>query len=205
MARANLARAVAAAPGDAGLRAALRYCDGHLHRINGEARRRRGETVAAQHAFTEAVTAFREAAELRSNWADPFLGLARTFIYGLEDLDRGSDALQRAEDLGYTLGDRETVQLADGYRARGDSLARTAVTLRGMPQEEGYLTRAAEAYREALTQYSKVIGFANTASNIRRTDRLLTQVEQRLAAVRDEGRADTLLKIGLARIRRLWA
>jgi len=185
--RANLARAVAASPGDGRLRAALRYCDGHLHRINGEARKRRGEAAAAQVSFTEAVAAFREAAEIRKNWADPFLGLARTFIYGLEDLDRGADALKRAEELGYTLGDRETAQLADGYRARGDALARTAATLRGMTQEVDYLTRAAEAYREALTLYSKVIDYANTAGNIRRTDRLLQQVEERLTLIRSDG------------------
>jgi hypothetical protein len=184
--RANLARAVAASPGDGRLRAALRYCDGHLHRINGEARKRRGEAAAAQVSFTEAVAAFREAAEIRHNWADPFLGLARTFIYGLEDLDRGADALKRAEELGYTLGDRETAQLADGYRARGDALARTAATLRGMTQEVEYLTRAAEAYREALTLYSKVIDYANTAGNIRRTDRLLQQVEERLTLIRSD-------------------
>jgi eukaryotic-like serine/threonine-protein kinase len=185
--RANLARAVATSPGDGRLRAALRYCDGHLHRINGEARKRRGEAAAAQVAFTEAVAAFREAAEIRQSWADPFLGLARTFIYGLEDLDRGADALKRAEELGYTLGDRETAQLADGYRARGDALARTAATLRGMAQEADYLTRAAEAYREALTLYSKVVEYANTAGNIRRTDRLLQQIEQRLTLIRGEG------------------
>ena len=51
------------------------------------------------------------------NWPDPFLGLMRTFIYGLEDVDRGADALQQAQRLGYTPGDRETAQLADGYRA----------------------------------------------------------------------------------------
>ncbi len=184
--RTYLARAVAAQPGDRRLKAALRYCDGHLHRINGEARQRRGDDAAAQHEFTEAVAAFREAAELRSDWADPFLGLARTFIYGLEDLDRGADALKRAADLGYTLGDRETVQLADGYRGRGETLARTAATLRGMTQEVDYLTRAADAYREALGLYSKVVDYANTAGNIRRTDRLLQQVEERLAIIKGE-------------------
>ena len=57
------------------------------------------------------MAAFREAAELRPNWPDPFLGLARTFIYGLEDVDRGADALKQAQRLGYTAGDRETAQL----------------------------------------------------------------------------------------------
>ncbi len=41
MARDALARAVAVSPRDRHLQASLRYCDGHLHRINGEARKAR--------------------------------------------------------------------------------------------------------------------------------------------------------------------
>src|SRR4029078_7218669 len=150
MARGGFKQALAANPDDAELEGALRYCEGHLHRINGEARKTHQQNAEAQHEFTDAVAAFREAAELRSDWPDPFLGLMRTFIYGLEDVDRGADALERAQRLGFTPGDRETVQLADGYRARGDTFIRTARTLTGMAQEQEYLTRAAEAYREAI-------------------------------------------------------
>ena len=53
-----------------------------------------------------------------------------------------ADALKQAEKLGYTIGDRETAQLADGYRARGDSLWQTARQLSDMPQEAEYLQRA---------------------------------------------------------------
>jgi serine/threonine-protein kinase len=183
-ARTNLARAVAVSP-SSHLRAALRYCDGHLHRINGEARKRRGEPEGAQRAFTDAVAAFREAAELRSDWPDPFLGLARTFI-NMQDLDRGSDAFKRAESLGYTLGDRETAQLADGYSERGDTLARTAATLRGMAQEEDHLTRARDAYRESLNLYSRVMDFTDTASSMRRVDRRLKQIEERLSVIKKD-------------------
>src|SRR4029450_6622646 len=102
--------------------------------------------TAIEH-VAEAVSAFREAAELRRDWPDPFLGLARVFIYGLADVDRASDGLKQAEKLGYTMGDRETAQLADGYRARGDSLWQTARQLADMPQENEYLQRASEAYR----------------------------------------------------------
>jgi tetratricopeptide (TPR) repeat protein len=179
-AREALAEAVTASPGDTRLKAALRYCDGHLHRINGEARKSRKLTTEAKQEFTEAVTAFREAAELRPDWPDPFLGLMRTFIYGLEDVDRGADALQQAQRLGYPQSDRETVQLADGYRARAETFARTAQTLSGMPQEPEYLTRAAEGYRQALELYSKAIGYGDAPRNIRATQRRLTQIEERL-------------------------
>jgi serine/threonine protein kinase/tetratricopeptide (TPR) repeat protein len=180
LARAALARAVSARP-TRRLKASLRYCDGHLHRIDGEARRARGKTVEAQQQFTDAVTAFREAAELRPDWPDPFLGLARTFIYGLEDVDRGADALAQAQRLGYTAGDRETTQLADGYRARADTLARTARTLAGLAQEQDYLTRAAEAYRQSLELYAKAVSFGDVARTMRLTQRALDRVDQRLA------------------------
>jgi hypothetical protein len=141
---------------------------------------RRGETVLAQRHLTNAVAAFREAAELRHGWPDPFLGLARTFVYGLEDLDRGADALNEAQRHGYTPTDRETAQLADGYRARGNSLVRSARQLSGLPQETDYLTRAADAYREALTLYSKAINFADVPRNIRLTQRALSEVQAKL-------------------------
>jgi tetratricopeptide (TPR) repeat protein len=181
MAREALARAASVDPGNARVRASLRYCEGHLHRINGEARKARKQASEAQHEFTDAVAAFREAAELQPNWPDPFLGLTRTFIYGLEDVDRGADALQQAERLGYTPGDRETVQLADGYRARADTFARTARMLSGMAQEQEYLQRATEAYRQAVDRYSKALGFGDAARSLRLAQRGLQQVEQRLS------------------------
>ena len=192
MAREALANAASAAPDDARLRALLRYCDGHLHRINGEARRLRRQAAEAQHEFTDAVTAFRESAELRPNWPDPFLGLMRTFIYGLEDVDRGADALQQAERLGYTPGDRETVQLADGYRSRADALARTARTLTGMAQEQDYLTRAQNAYQQAIDRYTTALAFGDAPRSLRLAQRAVRQVQQRLAELSEPPPAEAL-------------
>ena len=72
----------------------------------------------------------------------------RTFVYGLEDVDRGADALRQAQRNGHTPNEREIAQLADGYRARGNTLVRNARELDGMPQERDYLSRAADAYRQ---------------------------------------------------------
>jgi len=175
-----VAEALRASPGDARLRAAVRYCDGHLHRINGEARKVRKRNLEAQREFTDAVSAFREAAELRPDWPDPFLGLMRTFIYGLEDVDRGADALNQAQRLGYSPSDRETAQLADGYRARAETLVRTARTLVGAAQEHEYLTRARDAYRQSIDLYSKVIDYADVPRIMRGTQRRLEQIEEQL-------------------------
>ena len=179
-ARDALARAMLIAPDNHQLRAAFRYCDGHLHRINGEADKTRHQDVAAQRELTEAVAAFREAADLRPEWPDPFLGLARTFIYGLEDIDRGADALNQAQRRGYVPTDRETGQLADGYRTRGNSLVRSARELSGMPQESDYLTRAVEGYERALALYTQATSLATSPTNIRTTQRARDQAQRRL-------------------------
>jgi len=175
----TLQHALVLAPGNTTLKASLRYCDGQLHRIDGEADKLRHRSPTANQHFTEAVSAFREAAELRRDWPDPFLGLARVFIYGLEDVDRAADALKQAEKLGYTMGDRETAQLADGYRAKGDSLWQTARQLADMPQESEYLRRASDAYHEAQNLYERIPGFPGVALSLRRTLRGLDQVNER--------------------------
>jgi serine/threonine-protein kinase len=181
MAQESLQQALILNPGSDELKASLRYCEGHLHRIDGEAEKLRRRTASANQHFTEAVTAFREAAELRREWPDPFLGLARTFIYGLEDIDRAADALKQAQKLGYTTGDRETAQLADGYRARGDALWQTARGLADMPQESEYLQRATDAYKQAQGLYERIPGFAGVAANLRRTRRAIQQIDHRSA------------------------
>ena len=175
----SLQHALVLTPGNTTLRASLRYCEGHLHRIDGEADKLRHRSATANQHFTEAVSAFREAAELRRDWPDPFLGLARVFIYGLEDVDRAADALKQAEKRGYTIGDRETAQLADGYRAKGDSLWQTARQLSDMPQEPEYLRRATDAYHEAQSLYERIPGFPGVALSLRRTLRGLDQINER--------------------------
>jgi tetratricopeptide (TPR) repeat protein len=181
MARDAFKDALAVNPGDAELEGALRYCEGHLHRINGEARKRHRQNAEARDELTAAVSAFRDAAELRPAWPDPFLGLMRTFIYGFEDVDRGTDALKQAERLGYTSGERETVQLADGYQSRALDFARTARTLSGTAAQR-HLARSADAYRQAIDLYSKALGYADARRSLRAARRGLEQVELRKTA-----------------------
>lgn len=182
-ARGVLARALTTRGDDPHLKASLRYCDGHLHRIDGEARKARKLSAEAQREFADALVAFREAAELRPNWADPYLGLMRTFIYGLDDVERGEDALSQAVSRGYKSGDRETAQLAEGHRMRAETLVRSARELSGMAQELQYLNRAVVEYRKAIDFYSQVPGFGDTARQMRTAQRGLSSTEQRIAAL----------------------
>ena len=171
LARNALSSALNANASNRQVRAGLLYCEGHLRRIDGEARYREKQADAAKLQLTAAVTAFREAAELRQNWPDPFLGLMRTFV-AMEDMERGADALAQAQKYAYTAGNRDWAQLADGYFARGEKLA-------GADDVES-LNRAAEAYRQAIEHYSKVVGFANTAQNLREAQRRLREVQERI-------------------------
>jgi hypothetical protein len=182
-ARTALAQALIARGDDPQVRAALRYCDGHLHRIDGEARKAERQATDAQREFAEALVAFREAAQLRPKWADPYLGLMRTFIYGLDDVERGKDALDQAVSRGYRAGDRETAQLAEGHRVRADRLVRSAHEVTGLGQELDYLNRAAADYRQSLLYYSQVPDFGSSARQLRTVQRGLAAAEQRIAAL----------------------
>lgn len=182
-----LERALTVSPADDTVRGTLRYAQGQLARINGEAAKSRDQIPAAERHFANAIAAFREAATLRRNWPDPFLGLARTFIYGLEDIDRGVDAMEQAGKLGHVIGPRETAQLADGYRARGDALDRAAGSLGGLPQEIESLTRARDAYRKALELYTSIAGFADVPTHIRTTQNRLAIVERKLSELEGSG------------------
>jgi tetratricopeptide (TPR) repeat protein len=182
-ARASLTQALAVRAEDTDLRAALRYCEGHLHRIDGEARKARRLLDDAQREFADALVAFREAAQLRPEWPDPYLGLMRTFIYGLDDVERGEDALAQAVKRGYQAGDRETAQLAEGHRARADALVRSARQLSGMTQERQYLNRAVDEYRKAVDLYSQAPAFGDTTRQLRAAQRGLASTAQRVAAL----------------------
>jgi hypothetical protein len=185
-ARRYYSRALSVGGADRSIRARLRYTEGHLHRINGDARQRRPQE--ARSYYNDAIVAFQDAARLDTRWPDPHLGLARVYFYGLEDLEKGIDALQSAERAGFKPGQRETAQRADAYSRRGERLWREAIAVRGLPQEDDVLERAVAADREALKLYESIIGFGDAAANLSRTQRHVQLIEARLDELRDVSR-----------------
>jgi serine/threonine protein kinase len=167
-----LAFAAGADPWDRQLEAQLRYCEGHLRRIDGEARLKTKQVAAAQQELTLAVAAFRRSAELRQNWPDPFLGLMRAFI-AMEEIERGADALAQAQAYGYTAGNRDWALLGEGYLTRAAKLAES--------EELEPLTRAADAYAKAIEQFSKAASFATVGQRLRDAQRRLKDVQDRIA------------------------
>jgi tetratricopeptide (TPR) repeat protein len=176
-----LANALQIDPADRGTLARLRYCEGQLQRITGEARKRK--KLPCAQPLHDAVLGFEEAARLNNRWPDPYLGLARTYVYGLEDLDKAIAAFNEAERRGYHPGNRELVQLADGYRGRADRMRREAATMRGLPGERECLQKAVDDYRQALDLYRKAIGFGEVSSTMRQVQSRLDEVQERLAEV----------------------
>ena len=88
--------------------------------------------------------------------------------------------LNQAQRRGYIPTDRETGQLADGYRTRGNSLVRSARELSGMPQESDYLTRAVEGYERAWPCTRRRAAWPPAPTNIRATQRARDQAQRRL-------------------------
>jgi serine/threonine protein kinase len=171
-ARAMAAHALAVDP-DESVRGKVRLAEGHLERINGTVHRKPEE-------LTLAVEKFSEAHKLLPKSPDPELGLARLYVYGLKDIDKAYDALEEARKLGYTLGNREKLQLADGYRDRADRLWWDSRSLRGLPPEKDQIQRAADDYQRSLELYQGVAPAGKSLANIVRVRLSLESVNYRL-------------------------
>jgi tetratricopeptide (TPR) repeat protein/predicted Ser/Thr protein kinase len=171
-ARTMAARALSVDPDDT-VRGKLRLCEGHLARINGSSHR------SAQE-LNLAVEKFNEAQKLLPRSPDPELGLARVYVYGLKDMDKGYEALQQAQKRGYQLGNREKSLLADGYRDRGDRLWWDSRNVRGLPPEKDQIQRAADDYKRAEELYQGISPWGKSIVNVVRVRLSLESVNFRL-------------------------
>jgi tetratricopeptide (TPR) repeat protein len=168
-------------PADRSATSRLRYCEGQLQRLDGEARRRKKQ--AATEPLREAVSRFQEAARLDTRWPDPYLALARTNIYLLDNLDEALVALREAEQRGYRPGNRELMQMADGYRSRADRMRREAATASIPEHELACLRKAADDYAQSIDVYGKAIGFGEASGAMRVAQIRRDEVRRRLDAL----------------------
>jgi eukaryotic-like serine/threonine-protein kinase len=165
-------------PGDRAATARLRYCEAQLQRLDGEARRRKKQ--AAAEPLREAVSRFQEAARLDTRWPDPYLALARTHIYDLDELDEGLAAMREAEQRGYRPGNRELMQLADGYRNRADRMRREAASAMTPEHERACLRKADDDYSQSIDIYGKAVGFGEASTAMRLAQIRREDVRRRL-------------------------
>jgi eukaryotic-like serine/threonine-protein kinase len=171
-ARTMAARALAVDPEDS-VRGRLRLTEGHLARINGTSHRSAQELNAA-------VEKFDEAQRLLPKSPDPELGLARVYVYGLKDIDKGYEALQQAQKRGYPMGNREKSLLADGYRDRADRLWWDSRNVRGLPPEKDQIQKAADDYKRAEELYQGISPWGRSIVNVVRVRLSLESVNSRL-------------------------
>ena len=165
-------------PGDRAATARLRYCEGQLLRIDAEARRRKKQP--AGEVLQEAVARFQEAARLDTRWPDPYLAVARSYVYGFDNVDAALTAMREAEQRGYRPGNRELMQLADGYRGRADRMRREATATEMREQERACLKKADDDYTQAIDIYGKAIGFGEASGAMRLSQARRDDVRRRL-------------------------
>jgi eukaryotic-like serine/threonine-protein kinase len=153
--------------GDRKVEAMLEYANGHIFRIN--------------HKNLDAIAAFQHAAALQSKWADPYLGMARTYINNLDDMDRGTQALERAQELGHNFGKRELAMLAEAHRRRGLQEIENANLVRGTDQEKELLKKAKTDLNEALKNYLQIAPWRDSTAQIPNVQNSLGEIERRLS------------------------
>jgi hypothetical protein len=146
--------------------AMLECAKGHISRINKK--------------NLDAIAAFQRAATLQPKWPDPYLGMARTYIYNLADMDRGTQALKRAQELGHTFGKKEMAMLADAYGKRGLQDIENANLVRGTDQEKELLKKAKADLGEALNNYLQIAPWGDSTAQILSIQESVKEVEQRL-------------------------
>jgi hypothetical protein len=173
-----LAKALQIDPSDRNVRGKLYLAEGHLSRIRGTSR---GETKL----LNEARGKFEQSAELMPRSPDPYLGLARLYVYSLHDVDRAEDALKAADKRGHELGRREKGQLADGYRDRGERLMREAIRGSGSPEEKDLLKRAEKDFHHAEDLYRDIIPYGNATASLRKVLENIDVIDARRDAMKD--------------------
>jgi serine/threonine protein kinase len=173
-----LAKALDIDPADRNVRGKLYLTEGHLARIRGTSR---GDSKL----LSESRAKFEQSADLMSRAPDPYLGLARLYIYSLHDVDRAEDALKAADKRGHEMGRRERAQLADGYRDRGERLMREAVRAAGLPEEKDMLKRAEHDLHRAEELYQEIIPYGSSATNLRRVLENIDVIAARRDAMKD--------------------
>ncbi len=169
-ARASAAKALELAPHDRTIRSQIRDIDGQLNRIRGTARR---DSKLLQQSREN----FLEAAQLDPKSPDPWLGLARLYVYSLHDVDSAEDALKEAEHRHYPIGKRDTAQLADGYRDRAERTLREAQNAASRPEESRYIDLARRDFQRARQLYESIIPWGNAAASLRKTYESLAQLD----------------------------
>jgi eukaryotic-like serine/threonine-protein kinase len=173
-AKRNMSRVVELDSGDRKSEAMLEYANGHLSRIRGAGKTDNRKSL-------DAIASFQRAASLEPKWPDPYLGMARTYIYNFGDNERGNQALEHARQLGHTFGKRDLAMVADAHKKRGLQDIENANLVKGTGQEKEFLNKAKSEFGEALKTYLQIAPWEDSTAQIQSVQDSLGAVEQRLS------------------------
>jgi hypothetical protein len=184
-----LAKALDLDTTDKTVRGRMRLCEGHLNRILGSRQPNNAKGIAARQKYLNTAEArFHEAAELLPRSPDPYLGLARMYVYDLRDIEKAKDALSRAQEYGHRIGNREKAEIADGYLSRVKHTWTDSRALADSPQHEReFLSQAKHDCSSATDLYQQVGAYGRSAQNLRALIQKCEQVDERLREIEQSG------------------
>jgi eukaryotic-like serine/threonine-protein kinase len=174
-----MARAVQLDSGNPKVNAMYEYANGQVLRINRQ--------------NYDAIAAFQRATAKEPGWPDPYLGLARTYISNLEDIERGTQALERARQLGISFGKRELAMMAEAYRTRGSQALDNSSLIKDADKQKELLNKAKSNFNEAIKIYLQISPWGDSAKQIARIQDSLNEADQKLTALNQSDQSNSLM------------
>ena len=166
-------------PNDASLLPKELDCEAHLNRIDAQSRMKTNATLARQ-TYKRAIEQFLQAAALDPASPDPYLGLSRIYIYGVENVDEGAKAIHEAEIRGYKPGRRERALLGDGYLRRAEKSRRQRTS---GDERRQVIESARDDYQRCIDFFEPIAGFGRASNNLELCKRRLDAANRELAAL----------------------
>jgi len=173
----EVARALELAPNDKTIHGKLRLIDGHLARIRGNARH-------DSRLIEQARQDFQDAANYMKKSPDPWLGLARLYIYSLHDMEHAEAAFKEAGRRGHDISKRETAQLADGYRYQGERTMALADRATSQADAQRYYGMAGDDLAHARRLYESILPWGGAAASLKKVDQSQSRIQARRSAPR---------------------
>lgn len=162
-ARGEVAHALQLEPNDKTIHGKLRLIDGHLARIRGTSKR-------DTRLLEESRQDFEDAANYMRKSPDPWLGLARLYLYSFHDLEHGEAAIREAERRGHDIGKRETAELADAYRYQGERAIDLGDRATPGSDAERYYQLAGRSLDHARELYESILPWAGATASLKRVN-----------------------------------
>ncbi|MBS1872983.1 MAG: protein kinase [Acidobacteria bacterium] len=162
-ARNTAAKALELVPRDKEVKSRLRTIDGHLFRIRGSSRR-------DANMLEQSREYYDEAAQLDPKTPDPWLGLARLYVYSTRDVDKGEAALKEAEKRHFGIGKRESAMLADGYLYRGERSFKEALAAPSDEERLKYLDLARKDIEKSKQLYESIVPWGGSVASLRKVN-----------------------------------